>query len=71
MEWYSNLYYGIQIFCMKIDGIEIFIPLTKEEERFGVWVQRWSSVYVASSEQKDFKQSPTYVAYCTSAFGDL
>jgi len=26
MEWYSNLYYGIEIFCTKIDGIEIFYP---------------------------------------------
>jgi hypothetical protein len=26
MEWYSNLYYGIGIFCTKINGIEIFYP---------------------------------------------
>jgi hypothetical protein len=30
MEWYSNLYYGIGIFCMKINGIEIFYPLFKD-----------------------------------------
>jgi hypothetical protein len=26
MEWYSNLYCGMEIFCTKIDGIEIFYP---------------------------------------------
>jgi len=31
IEWYSNLYYGIEIFCTKINGIEIFHPILKSE----------------------------------------
>jgi hypothetical protein len=33
MEWYSNLYYGMEIFCTKINGIEIFHPIINERSQ--------------------------------------
>jgi hypothetical protein len=36
IKWYYNLYYGIKIFSVEIDGIETFYPRTKQSKRTGL-----------------------------------